>query len=191
LQLSAPTLLSVGHLIADKGHQLAIEALTGLPQANLIVIGDGPLRAELVALAARLGVASRVRWVGTIAQPELAKYYLAADVTVLASTSEGMANVLLESLACGTPVIATDVGGNAEVVSSAAVGALLKERSAAAIVDAFGKLDLSDSGRARARAHAQQFGWGPTVQGLLDLFESVCNRAGAGVNPAAARAPSN
>jgi len=178
LGLTSPTLLSVGHLIPDKGHQFAIEALASLHDATLVVVGDGPQSAELRALAKRLGVDSRVRWAGTLSQPELGTYYRAGDVTVLASRMEGMPNVLLESLACGTPVIATDVAGNAEVVSAPAAGMLIKERSGAAIAAAWHSLQRAGLDRDAARHHAEQFGWSATVAGLLKLFGTLVDSTG-------------
>jgi glycosyltransferase involved in cell wall biosynthesis len=138
------------------------------------------LAAELLQHARAVGVESRLRLVGNVPQAALARYYLAADATVLASTSEGMANVLLESLACGTPVIATAVGGNGEVVSAPVAGELIAERSAAAIAAAWARMRSSHVDREAVRRHAEQFGWAPTVTGLLQLFEQVIRRRGLG-----------
>jgi glycosyltransferase involved in cell wall biosynthesis len=176
LDLASPVLLSVGHLIPDKGHQFVIEALVDLPEARLVVVGDGPMREELKAMASDLGVSDRITWTGTLAQDALAREYAMADATVLASRLEGMPNVLLESIACGTPVIATNVGGSAEVISSPAAGVLMAERSATAVVTAVRQLASNRPSRQDVRSHAEQFGWGPTAQGLLQIFA----RLGAG-----------
>src|SRR5262249_8130891 len=140
LGLERTTLLSVGHLVEGKGHHVVLEALARLPEIQLIVIGEGPLESQLRASADRLGVADRVRWMGTLSQAELAEFYSAADVTVLASRREGMPNVLLESLACGTPVIATTVGGNGEIVNSPHAGVLMRDRTPAALCAAYEEL---------------------------------------------------
>ena len=116
LGMRGATVLSVGNLLDFKGHDLAIRALRGLAHAELFVIGSGPERSTLEKLARDCGVAERVRFTGAIAQQDLRRYYGAADVLVLASEREGWPNVLLEAMACGTPVIATDVGGCREVV---------------------------------------------------------------------------
>jgi glycosyltransferase involved in cell wall biosynthesis len=173
LGFSGPTLLSVGHLVSDKGHQLLVDALPLIPAASAVIVGEGPMRAELLQRARDLRVEARVRLVGNVPQTALARYYLAADATVLASKSEGMPNVLLESLACGTPVIASSVGGNAEVVSARVAGELLSERSAAAIAAAWSRLVAAGIDRQAVRHHAEQFGWAPTVAGLLQLFEQL------------------
>ena len=179
-----PTLISVGHLIPDKGQQFVIEALPQLPGARLVLVGDGPAEQDLRRLAARLGVADRITWTGTLGQAELAERYAAADVTVLASAREGMPNVLLESLACGTPVIATNVGGSPEVVSTAAAGVLMRERSAAGVVEAFHRLAAQAPDRAGVRAHARQFGWSQTSEGLVRLFERVIRHQDGGARAA-------
>lgn len=176
LGFTGPTLLSVGHLVADKGHQLLVDALQSIPDANAVIVGEGPLHAELLQRARDRGVEQRLRLMGNVSQTALARYYLAADVTVLASKSEGMPNVLLESLACGTPVIATAVGGNAEVVSSPVAGELIAERTAPAIAQAWSRMRAAGVDRQAVRHHAEQFGWAPTVTGLLQLFEQVIQR---------------
>jgi teichuronic acid biosynthesis glycosyltransferase TuaC len=175
---TGPTLVSVGHLVRDKGHHLVVDTLTHVPGLSAVIIGEGPLHSELLQHARALGVESRLRLIGNQSQTTLARYYLAADATVLASKSEGMPNVLLESLACGTPVIATAVGGNAEVVSAPVAGELIPERSAAAVASAWQRLQAANIDRAAVRRHAEQFGWAPTVAGLLQLFEQVTRQRG-------------
>ncbi len=173
LGLQRTTLLSVGHLVEGKGHDIVLETLPRLAQAELIVIGEGPLGTPLRASAARLGVADRVRWIGNLSQRELAEFYEAADVTVLVSKREGMPNVLLESLACGTPVIATAVGGNAEIVNAPEAGILMQDRTPEALCQAYAQLMENLPSRKSVRRHAEQFDWAPTTCGLLEIFRSV------------------
>ncbi len=165
-------LLSVGHLVERKGHHIAIEALARLPDVNLIIVGTGPEEANLKKLAIRLGVNERVRWASSVPQPELKWWYSAADALTLCSSREGWANVLLEAMACGTPVIATDIWGTPEVVSAPEAGRLMLRRDAKSLVDAWRELNAQLPTRDATRAHATRFSWNETVAGLLNTFRS-------------------
>lgn len=170
-------LLSVGLLIERKGHHIAIEALTQLPDVTLLIAGSGPDRSTLEALAVRLGVADRVRFAGVVPQAELKWWYAAADVLTLCSSREGWANVLLEAMACGTPVIATNIWGTPEVVSTPDAGRLMRERDAASLAEAWRALMLTPPAREAVRRHAERFSWEDTTRGQLELFRSVIGRA--------------
>lgn len=167
------TMISVGVLDPRKSHDLGIRALTMLPDASLWIAGSGPERERLQALAVELKVADRVRLLGPIAQTELKTYYNAADVMLLASSREGWANVLLESMACGTPVVASNVWGTPEVVGAPAAGVLMKERTARGIADAVTALRASYPAHADTRRYAEGFSWDDTTRGQLDLFKRV------------------
>ena len=103
-------------------------------------------------------------------QDELINYYNAADVLVLASTREGMANVLLEAAACGTPIIASRAEGSAEVIREPDMGRLLTERSAEAIATAVDDLRSNSCSRERIREQALALSWEPTTAGLIQSF---------------------
>ena len=173
LGMSRTALLSVGLLIPRKGHDLVIGALPRLPDMELIVVGDGPERGALDALAKDRGVADRVRFVGAVPQEELRSYYGAADALVLASSREGWANVLLESMACGTPVVASTAGGSPEVVAAPEAGGLIAERSAEAVAEGVRRLFAAYPDRGATRRYAEKFGWEETTRGQLRLFERV------------------
>ena len=173
LGISRTTLLSVGHLIPRKGHDLVIQGLRWLPELDLIVIGDGPEREALGALARESGAADRVRFVGSLAQEELRNYFGAADALVLASSREGWANVLLESMACGTPVVASNIGGTPEVVSAPEAGVLMAERTPEAVAEAVQRLLARNPDRGATRRYAEKFSWEETTRGQLRLFEHV------------------
>jgi len=173
LGLRRRTLLSVGYLIPRKGHDLVIRALATLPETDLLIAGDGPDRDKLEHLAESLGLAARVRFLGQVAHDDLPRIYTAADTMVLASSREGWANVLLESMACGTPVVATNVWGTAEAVTGPAAGILANERSPEALAAAIGELLAGLPRRADTRAYAEQFSWDDTTQGQIDLFQRV------------------
>lgn len=173
LSFRGPTLLSVGNLLAFKGHGCVIEALSLMPECELVIAGDGPDRPAFEALARKCGVSSRVRFVGLLDQQDLRRYYCAADALILASSREGWPNVLLEAMACGTPVIATNVGGVPEIVTSADAGVVVKERSAPALARAVRELFARPRERAATRRFAEQFGWDATTRGQLQLFRQV------------------
>ncbi|TVR97341.1 MAG: glycosyltransferase family 4 protein [Rhodospirillales bacterium] len=173
LGLSPPVLLCVGGLIERKRHDLVIRALPRLPGATLMIAGEGPQSGALERLAVAEGVADRVRFLGAVPHQELRSYYSAADVLVLASSREGWANVLLEAMACGTPVVATRVWGAPEVVAAPEAGALVNDATPAAIAAAVQGLLNAPPRREATRAYAEGFGWGPTTAGQLDLFDSL------------------
>jgi len=173
LQAGPSQLLSVGHLIERKGHHLVIQALARLgPDYRLWIAGDGPERGMLQSLAERLGVARRVTFLGSVSQSQLSQYYGAADLLVLASSREGWANVLLEAMACGTPVVATKVWGTPEVVAEPVAGELVV-RSPEAIAAGITRALAGRAPAPQVRHYAEQFGWQPTSEGLFRLFKQL------------------
>lgn len=176
------TLLTVGHLVPVKAQELIIAALPLLPGVRLVVAGDGPNRAMLEALAHTQNVAERVEFLGAVPQAQLRAHYGAADALVLASSREGWANVLLESMACGTPVIASRVYGTPEVVAAPEAGVLMRERSPQGVADAVNALRANYPDRAATRRYAEGFSWDDTSAGQLRLFREVLARRAAGVD---------
>jgi teichuronic acid biosynthesis glycosyltransferase TuaC len=167
------TLLSVGLLEARKGHDVIIQAMPQLTDVKLLIAGSGPDRRKLEELAQQLGVANRVTFLGPVPQTELRNYYGAADALVLASSREGWANVLLESMACGTPVIASNVWGTPEVVASPDAGVLMSERTPQGVADAVQALRAHYPDHTATRRYAEKFSWDDTTQGQIDLFEKI------------------
>lgn len=173
LAVDGPVLASVGGLIARKGHDLVIRALAHLPEVTLLIAGQGPEEGALARLAAAAGVADRVRFLGSIPHERLCEVYSAADALVLASSREGWPNVLLESMACGTPVIASSVWGAPEIVKAAEAGLLLPARTAGAIASAVRSLLAAPPTRAATRAYAEGFSWQETTEGQIALFSRI------------------
>ena len=182
LGLAGPTVLSVGNLRELKGHHLIIDAVREIDDVRLVIVGRGRRKAELFDQIHRLGLGDRVTIRDEVDQETLVDYYNAADCLVLASSSEGMPNVVLESMACGTPVIATDIEGCREVLDGARTAMLLAARTASDIRDAIREMLRRNVDRAQVRSDVARFTWDSTASGVTALFRSLTDRsAGAGV----------
>ena len=131
----APAILTVGALIPRKGQALVIEALPALPDVHYWLAGAGEEESSYRKLAERLGVERRVHFMGPVANADLPQLYRAADVVVMPSVSEGLANAWVEALACGTPIVISDAGGAAELVTSPIAGRIA-QRTPEAIAEA-------------------------------------------------------
>ena len=167
-------LLSVGNLIELKGHDIAIKALAKLNNDDrLVLVGHGPERSALQALAEKHRLSERVFFAGQVSNEELACWYSAADALLLCSSREGWANVLLESMACGTPVIATNIPGTNEAVRHNAVGRLMSRRDDEALLAAYADLFSKPIDKIAIREYAEQFGWDVTTQAQIELFQEV------------------
>ena len=162
-----PLLASVGALIARKEQQFVIEALASLPGARLALAGAGEDEARLRALAARLGLSERVHFLGVVRHRALAELLAAADVMVLPSASEGLANAWVEALASGTPLVITDSGGAREVVHDASAGRIA-ERNAPALAAAIAQILADPPQREAVAANAERFSWEANAAALAD-----------------------
>jgi teichuronic acid biosynthesis glycosyltransferase TuaC len=177
LGLKGPTLISVGGLIERKGHHRTIEAMRHLPGFELIIAGEGPEHQRLSNLITEHALADRVRLLGPRPHRELPDLYGAADASVLASSREGWANVLLESMACGTPVVAANIWGNPEVVRAAAAGVIYEPNTPEGIAAGVRRLFATLPHRTATRAYAEPFSWDDTTAGQLALFRRVISGA--------------
>lgn len=173
IDADARMLLSVGHLIERKGHDIPLRALPELTGVGLVIVGEGEKRRELELLAEDLGVSERVRFAGMVSQDDLKLYYSAADALVLASSREGWANVLLESMACGTPVIASNVWGNPEVVSCREAGVIMEDKTPLGCTDAYLRLFRDYPDRNDTRRYAEMHSWDDTTNGQIDLMSHI------------------
>ena len=176
LGFARPTLLAVGNLVGLKRHRLMVEALVGLPEVDLVIVGDGPERAAIEALARERRVADRVRLLGRLPQHRLPDIYGAADLLVLVSTSEGWPNVLLESMACGTPVVVSELDGIADIVAAPEAGRILGDTTPERLAVAARDLLAAPPAREATRGYAERFDWQSTTEGQIALFREVCAR---------------
>lgn len=173
LGLAGPVWLAVGNLVELKGVHVTLGALAKVSDAVLLVAGDGPEAVRLRQLASRLGIEARVRFLGNIPRDHLIEYYNAAEVLMLASSREGMPNVVLESLACGTPVVAAPFAGVEELVSAPEAGEVAEARTADALLTAWQRLWRRRPDRAATRRFAENLGWDPVVEAQCALYAKV------------------
>ena len=174
-------ILSVGALIERKGHHRVMRALHELRaegvRACLVIVGsagpEGTYEEPLRKLAAELGLQDQVRFLGQVAPEALPELMSAADVLCLATTREGWPNVVHEALACGTPVVATDVGGIPDMIPSEEYGMVVPVNQAAALRDALRKALARcwDHGAISARARARS--WDQVAAEVLAQMQQV------------------
>jgi glycosyltransferase involved in cell wall biosynthesis len=168
-----PLIVSVGNLVAEKGYDLVVAALAHLPGVNLVVVGEGPLRPALEDLARRLRVGQRVRFLPNMPQARLRSIYSAADLLAVGSRREGWPNVVLEAMACGTPVVATNVGGVPEIIADAAVGEVVNSRDPAIFAVAASRVLARAPNRDQVRTIASGFDWESVVCRYHELLASA------------------
>jgi glycosyltransferase involved in cell wall biosynthesis len=173
-----PLLVTAGALIARKGQGLVVEALASLPGAHLALAGAGEDEAKLRAQARHLGLDERVHFLGQVSHDVLPRLMAAADVMVLPSASEGLANVWVEGLACGTPIVIPDIGGAREVVRSSTAGRLV-ERNPAAIAAALRDILNAPPPQAEVAANAERFSWDRNAETLVGLWADAIARGAA------------
>lgn len=182
LGLSPSTIVigTVGRLEPRKGTDTLLAAVAALraehPNVALVVVGEGPLRAELAARAEQLGIASVVRFLGD--RTDVDEILAALDVFVLPSRTEGMSNALLEAMAMGLPVVATAVGGTPEVIGDGRSGLLVPADDAAAMTAAIGRV-LADPAHGRGLGEAaravveERYGARSMVRRLEGIYAQV------------------
>ena len=175
LGIAGPLILSVGALIPRKGQDLLIAALPALPDAMLMLVGQGDSEADYRDMAARMGVADRVSFMGNVPHDDLPALFAAADVMALVSSSEGLANAWVEALACGTPIVASDVGGIRELVKTPEAGRIV-ERTPEAIAAAVKDILANPPSREAVAANVSAFSWNENARQLAEFFRNVVSR---------------
>lgn len=197
LPQDARVLVSVGGLCERKGFHRVIECLPPLREqgidVHLLVVGgaspEGDWGDRLRAQARHAGLEARVHFTGAVASAELHRVLSAADVFVLATRNEGWANVFLEAMACGLPVVTTAVGGNAEVVCRPELGTVVTFGDAAALTQALRAALAQAWDRALIRQYAQANAWERRVEVLEAEFRALRRAPGAGMAPTGAADP--
>jgi len=167
-----PLIVAPGALIARKGQSLAIEALSLLSEGHLALAGTGEDEAALRSQAAALGLADRVQFLGHVNHDTLPQLFCAADMVVLPSASEGLANVWVEALACGTPIIIPDIGGARELVTSANAGRIA-ERTPAAIAEAIEAILADPPTQDEVSQTVSNFSWERNGAAIVDIWRQI------------------
>jgi glycosyltransferase involved in cell wall biosynthesis len=191
-------LVTVGTLVERKGFHRVIDAMPRLiewiPTLHYLVVGGaGPEGDDSAMIRARvdaLGLGERVHFLGPMAPAALHEPLSAADVFVLASRYEGWANVLLEAMSCGLPVVATDVGGNAQVVPHAGLGRIVPFGEPEPLVQALHDALTRDWDRRAIRGYAASNAWEARIPQVVAVFDELLDHAaeraaGRAVGPSA------
>ncbi|MBA3863031.1 MAG: glycoside hydrolase [Erythrobacter sp.] len=173
---NAPLLACVGALIERKGQAIAIAALRDIPGARLVLIGKGEDEARLRALAISEGVADRVHFAGSIDHDLMPLVLSAADVMVLPTVSEGLANAWVEALACGTPVVTCDVGGARELITCDTAGRLVA-RNPEAVAAGINAVLNNPPAREAVAALTEGFSWDANAAALAAHYERLTGAA--------------
>ena len=172
LGFEGPVILCVGALIPRKGQELLVQALPRLPGVTLLFAGQGQHRRALEKQAEELGVDRRIGFLGSVPHDRLPRIYAAADVMALPSSSEGLANAWVESLACGTPIVISDVGGARELLDRPEAGHIV-DRDPNAIATAIGDLLTHPPEREAVRDTALRFTWEANGDLLLHHLKGI------------------
>jgi glycosyltransferase involved in cell wall biosynthesis len=151
--LRGPTLAFAGRLTAQKSLELALEAVAAAG-VDLVIAGEGDQRDPLERKAGELGLADRVRFLGPLPRERVVELFAAADASILSSSWENFPHTVVEALSVGTPVIATAVGGVAEVVRDGENGLLVPIGDGAALAEAVRRYFADGALRDRLRAAA-------------------------------------
>ncbi|MEM1195212.1 MAG: glycosyltransferase [Pseudomonadota bacterium] len=180
---TAPLLAGVGALVARKGHAITIEALGRLeashPDARLLVVGQGEEEAALRALVRERGVGDRVHFTGAVDHDLLPLILSAADIMVLPTANEGLANAWVEAIACGTPLVTCDVGGARELVTSDVAGRLV-ERSAKGVGEGIRAILADPPDPQEVAALAARFSWDSHAEKLAQHYAALTGLRRAG-----------
>jgi glycosyltransferase involved in cell wall biosynthesis len=175
-----PVAVAVRRLVPRMGLDVLLRAWTRLPSGPdgplLAIVGAGPDRDRLERLAQNLGISSNVRFVGRVTEEQLPSWYLAADVSVVPSVAlEGFGLVALESLACGTPVVASDVGGLREALGALRSDLLVSPGDPEALGDRLRRalLDGAVPSAAACREFAETHSWAQVAKRHREIYERV------------------
>ena len=169
---NAPLIACIGALIERKGQGIAITALNDIPGARLVLVGKGDDEARLRALAVSEGMETRVFFAGSVDHDLMPLILSAADVMVLPTVAEGLANAWVEALACGTPVVTSDVGGAREIITCDTAGRLV-DRNPKAVAAGINAVLNAPPSRDAVAALTEHFNWEANAAALAAHYERL------------------
>lgn len=184
LSPEAKVLITVGGLVERKGFHRVIECIPQLLAEDIdlhyLIVGgaspEGNMREALEQQVRELDLETRVHFLGPVKPDELTFPLSAADIFVLSTRNEGWANVILEAMACGLPVVATDVGGNREIIRSQDLGVIVPFGDHGALVDALARAIAKTWDRERIAGYARGNSWDLRIPVLVEMFQRLANR---------------
>ena len=176
-----PVMLFAGWLIPRKRLDLVLEVTARIPELTTLIVGDGPLLEELKAKTRKMGIENRVSFLGQMPPDQMPTIYSSADLLFLPSDREGCANVLLEAMACGTPVVARAVGAAPDLIVDADGGVVVDSEDADVLAGAVHRLIGNLPSRKNTRAFAHAFDWTVTTNGQLTIFKFIVSLSDNGV----------
>jgi glycosyltransferase involved in cell wall biosynthesis len=170
----------IGNLRWQKGYPYALEAFVQFSQRHpdwrLVIAGDGSLGDELRQLAYRLGIDDKVSFLGTISREDIVNLLNRSGIFFLSSVSEGFPKVILEAMACGTPIVATDAGSCAEVIPGAGIVVTSKDVSAMAMAlcQLVDDTELWRQCSETAYVRARDYEWASIAARVEEIYRSLC-----------------
>ena len=177
LGLDGDVLAFAGRLGPQKSLAVALDAVVTTPSVTLAIAGDGPERSVLGDRVRSLGLDGRVRFLGSLDRDDVLRLFRAADASLLTSSWENLPHTVVESLAVGTPVIATAVGGVPEVVRHEENGLLVPPNDAKALAEAIRRFFGDGELRARLAGQARSSGGGSTEEEVFSEIERTLEQA--------------
>ncbi len=168
-----PVLMFAGWLIPRKRLDIVLEVTKLFPELTTLIVGDGPLLESLQQKAISLKIQDRVHFLGQKKPEEMPAFYSSVDMLLLPSDREGWANVLLEAMACGTPVVSRAIGGAVDLITSDVAGRIVDSDNSVEIASAIKDLWDHLPEREDVRKFAERYDWQETSEGQMKIFNYV------------------
>lgn len=170
---AGPIMIFAGWLIPRKRLDLVLAVTKLLPNVSTVIVGDGPLMAECREDVAKMGISSRVFFEGQQAPEDMASYFSLADVLLLPSDREGWANVLLEAMACGTPVVSRAIGGAPDLIQEDVAGRVVDGDDPVLLAEAVQEVIENQPMRSAVREYAARYDWVETSTAQMNIFSAA------------------